>query len=66
MNRNDDVWDEFAAFLAEMMEKYAAKIDLDSLPDPPRPYKDKTKSAEIENKPGKGKSKTAHDHVNAL
>ena len=33
---NEDVWSGFAAFLAEMIEKYAEEIDLDSLPDPPR------------------------------
>ena len=33
---NEDVWSGFAAFLAEMIEKYAGEIDLDSLPDPPR------------------------------
>ncbi len=33
---NEDVWSGFAAFLAEMIEKYAREIDLDSLPDPPR------------------------------
>jgi len=33
---NEDVWNGFAAFLAEMIEKYAGEIDLDSLPDPPR------------------------------
>ena len=33
---NEDVWSGFAAFLAEMIEKYACEIDLDSLPDPPR------------------------------
>ena len=33
---NEDVWSGFAAFLAEMIEKYAGEIDLDSLPDTPR------------------------------
>ena len=33
---NEDVWSGFAAFLAEMIEKHAGEIDLDSLPDPPR------------------------------
>ena len=33
---SEDVWSGFAAFLAEMIEKYAGEIDLDSLPDPPR------------------------------
>ena len=54
MQKNEDVWDEFAAFLAEMMEKYAAVIDLDSLPDPPRPSKE-TKSSKTVNNPGKNK-----------
>ena len=36
MQWNEDVWSGFAAFLAEMIEKYACEIDLDSLPDPPR------------------------------
>ena len=36
MQWNEDVWSGFAAFLAEMIEKYAGEIDLDSLPDPPR------------------------------
>ena len=64
MNRNDDVWDEFAAFLAEMMEKYIAVIDLDSLPDPPRPYKKEAKSEEIVTK--QGKSKKAQEYGEAL
>ena len=33
---NDDM-DRLADFLANLIEKYADKIDLDTLPEPPRP-----------------------------
>ena len=29
-----DEWNSFAALLANMIEKYAADLDMDSLPDP--------------------------------
>ena len=39
----------------DKMKKYIAVIDLDSLPDPPRPFKKEAKSEEIATKQGKGK-----------
>lgn len=34
--------ERFADLLTGLIEKYATKIDLDSLPDPPRPEEQKT------------------------
>ena len=35
----NDEWSGLADFLANMMEKYAGQMDLDSLPDPDQNYK---------------------------
>ena len=35
----NDEWSGLADFLANMMEKYAGQMDLDSLPDPEQHYK---------------------------
>ena len=35
----NDEWSGLADFLANMMEKYASRMDLDSLPDPDQHYK---------------------------
>ena len=35
----NDEWSCLADFLANMMEKYAGQMDLDSLPDPDQNYK---------------------------
>ena len=36
-SRQEDIWDNFAGFLASMIEKYAAELDLDNLPVPNKP-----------------------------
>jgi len=36
----DNDIDRLADLLANLIEKYADKIDLENLPDPPRPTKD--------------------------
>lgn len=42
-----DEWNGFAVLLANMIEKYAADLDLDSLPDPVLP-EDKTTNHSID------------------
>ena len=34
-NRKKDEWSGFADLLANLIEKYAAVLDIDNLPDPP-------------------------------
>lgn len=34
-NRKKDEWSGFANLLANLMEKYAAVLDIDNLPEPP-------------------------------
>jgi len=34
-HRNKDEWSGFADLLANLIEKYAAVLDLDNLPEPP-------------------------------
>ena len=36
-NKCEDEWSAFADLMATIIEKYAGKMDLDSLPDPPIP-----------------------------
>ena len=36
-NKSEDEWSAFADLMATIIEKYAGKMDLDGLPDPPIP-----------------------------
>ena len=40
-NRKKDEWSGFADLLANLIEKYAAALDLDNLPEPTHPFGNK-------------------------
>ena len=49
-NRKKDEWSGFADLLANLIEKYAAVLDLDNLPDPPICLDDALKELENSSK----------------
>ena len=48
--RNKDEWSGFADLLANLIEKYAAVLDIDNLPDPPVCLEDALKMLENDSK----------------
>ena len=50
-NRKKDEWSGFADLLANLIEKYAAVLDIDNLPDPPMRLDGDKKGDENNSKP---------------